>query len=107
MLVGHGAPDAPQPPTQSAQAVTHPADRGTSPDPAAVRPGSRQGDVPDETQGALVRQEQTRRVLGLPVDAAIVIAGVLLVLLAAAALVVPRARRRQRARGGGSAPHHR
>lgn len=38
--------------------------------------------------------------LGLPVDAAIMIAGVLLVLLAVAALIVPRARRRQRARGG-------
>jgi hypothetical protein len=87
---------------EAAPAVTRRADRGTAPEPGAIRPGSGQGNAGDETQGALVRQEKARRVLGLPVDAAIVITAVLVVLLVVAAFVVPCARRRRRAQGGGT-----
>jgi hypothetical protein len=87
---------------EAAPVVTRPADRGTAPEPGAIRPGSGQGDADDGTQGALVRQEKARRVLGLPVDAAIVIAAVLVVLLLVAAFVVPRPRRRRRAQGRGT-----
>jgi hypothetical protein len=75
---------------------------GQQPNPGEVRPGSPQGNAPSETAGALVRQEQARRVLGLPVAAALTIGAVLIVLLVAAGIAIPRARRRARARGGGS-----
>src|SRR5581483_1829309 len=52
-----------------AAAVQH----GAQPNPGEVRPGSPQGDAPSETAGALSRPEQARRVLGLPVTAALVI----------------------------------
>ncbi len=42
-----------------------------------------------------------RRILGLPVDAALIIAGVLVVLALFAGVVIPGARRRDRARDGG------
>src|SRR5262249_62181491 len=73
--------------------------RGTQPNPAEVRPGNRDGDAPSAAAGELVTRP-ARRILGLPVDAALVIAGVVIVLGVIAGLVIPGARRRNRARGG-------
>jgi len=73
---------------------------GTQPNPAEVRPGNRDGDAPSAAAGELVTRP-ARRILGLPVDAALVIAGVVIVLGVIAGLVIPGARRRNRARGGG------
>ncbi len=56
--------------------------RGEQPNPGEVRPG--------------------RRILGLPVDAALLIAGLVIVLAVIAGVVIPGARRRDRARGGGT-----
>jgi hypothetical protein len=75
--------------------------RGTQPNPAEVRPGNRDGDAPSAASGELVPREG-RRILGLPVDAALIIAGVVIVLALIAGLVIPGARRRDRARGGGT-----
>jgi hypothetical protein len=75
--------------------------RGTQPNPAEVRPGNRDGDAPSAASCELVPLEG-RRILGLPVDAALIIAGVVIVLALIAGLVIPGARRRDRARGGGT-----
>lgn len=75
--------------------------RGTQPNAAEVRPGNRDGDSPSASAGELVTRP-ARRILGLPVDAAQVIAGVVIVLALIAGLVIPGARRRDRARGGGT-----
>jgi len=80
-----------------AQAVQH----GAQPNPQEVRPANPDGDSPSAAVGTL-RSAQERRILGLPVNAAIVIAGVLVVLLLVVGAVLPRTRRRQRARGGGT-----
>jgi hypothetical protein len=86
-------PAPPEPP-----AMRH----GAQPNPYEVRPGSPEGDAPSASVGALSREPQERRVLGLPVGAVLVIAGVLVAVLALAGIAVPRARRRHRARGGGT-----
>jgi len=75
--------------------------RGTQPNPAEVRPGNRDGDAPSAAAGDLVTRPG-RRILGLPVDAALIIAGVIIVLAVIAGIVIPGARRRDRARGGGT-----
>jgi hypothetical protein len=75
--------------------------RGQQPNPAEVRPGSPDGDAPSAAAGELVSRP-ARRILGLPVTAALLIAGVLIVLALVAGLVIPGARRRDRARGGGT-----
>ena len=75
--------------------------RGTQPNPAEVRPGNRDGDAPSAAAGELMPRP-ARRILGLPVDAALIIAGVLVVLALCAGVVIPGARRRDRARGGGT-----
>jgi hypothetical protein len=75
--------------------------RGAQPNPAEVRPGNRDGDAPSAAAGELVPRP-ARRILGLPVDAALIIAGVLVVLALFAGIVIPGARRRDRARGGGT-----
>jgi hypothetical protein len=75
--------------------------RGTQPNPGEVRPGSAEGDSPSASAGTL-REEQARRIFGLPVTAALVIAAAIVVLLALAGIVVPPARRRARARGNGT-----
>ena len=75
--------------------------RGTQPNPAEVRPGNREGDAPSASAGELVTR-QSRRILGLPIDAALIIAGVIIVLALIAGLLIPGARRRDRARGGGT-----
>ena len=75
--------------------------RGAQPNPAEVRPGNRDGDAPSAAAGDLIPRP-ARRILGLPVDAALIIAGVLVVLALFAGVVIPGARRRDRARGGGT-----
>jgi hypothetical protein len=75
--------------------------RGTQPNPAEVRPGNRDGDAPSAAAGDLVTRPG-RRILGLPVDAALLIAGALIVLALIAGVLIPGARRRDRARGGGT-----
>jgi hypothetical protein len=85
-----GAPDAGGAPQHGAQ-----------PNPQEVRPGTRDGDAPSASTGTLARGNVERRILGLPVGAAIVIGGALVALAVAAGLVVPRVRRREKARGGG------
>jgi hypothetical protein len=75
--------------------------RGPQPNAAEVRPGNRDGDAPSAAAGDLVTRP-ARRIFGLPVDAALVIAGMLIVLVVIAGLVIPSARRRDRARGGGT-----
>jgi len=75
--------------------------RGAQPNPAEVRPGNRDGDAPSAAAGELMPRP-ARRILGLPVDAALIIAGVLVVLALFAGVVIPGARRRDRARGGGT-----
>ena len=72
--------------------------RGPQPNPAEVRPGNRDGDAPSAAAGELVTRPG-RRILGLPVDAALLIAGAFVVLALIAGLVIPGARRRDRARG--------
>ena len=59
------------------------------------------GDTPSAAAGELMTRP-ARRVLGLPVDAALIIVGVLVVLALFAGVVIPGARRRDRARGGGT-----
>jgi len=75
--------------------------RGAQPNPGEVRPGNRDGDAPSAAAGELMPRP-ARRILGLPVDAALIIAGLLVVLALFAGLVIPGARRRDRARGGGT-----
>lgn len=75
--------------------------RGSQPNAAEVRPGNRDGDAPSAAAGDLVTRPG-RRILGLPVDAALIIAGVIIVLAVLAGIVIPGARRRDRARGGGT-----
>jgi hypothetical protein len=75
---------------------------GTGPGGQEVRPGSRDGDAPSASAGQVARDPLQRRILGLPVTAALVIAAVILGIVALAGLVVPRARRRARARGNGT-----
>jgi hypothetical protein len=75
--------------------------RGGQPNPAEVRPGNRDGDAPSAAAGELMPQP-ARRILGLPVDAALIVAGVLVVLALVAGVVIPGPRRRDRARGGGT-----
>lgn len=75
--------------------------RGTQPNPAEVRPGNREGDAPSAAAGELVTR-QGRRILGLPIDAALIIVAVIIVLALIAGPLIPGARRRDRARGGGT-----
>ena len=75
--------------------------RGPQPKAPEVRPGNRDGDAPSAAAGDLVTRPG-RRILGLPVDAALLIAGALIVLAVLAGVLIPGARRRDRARGGGT-----
>lgn len=88
---------APPPAKSDREPVQH----GAQPNPTEIRPGSRDGDAPSAVAGDLVR-EPDRRILGLPITTALVVAGVLLVLLVVAGIVIPEANRRRRARGGGT-----
>ena len=77
-------------------------DSDTGPGGQELRPGSPDGDAPSASAGELTRKSVERRVLGLPVNAALLIAALILGLLALAGLVLPSARRRRQARGGGT-----
>jgi hypothetical protein len=80
--------------------------RGTQPNPGEVRPGSPAGDSPSASAGTL-REEEVRRIFGLPVNAALLIGAVIVAILAVAWIVGPSARRRAQARGGGTyGPRH-
>ena len=87
----------PAPEKGGGEAVQH----GAQPNPAEVRPGSRDGDAPSAAAGDLVTKPG-RRVFGLPVTTVLVIAGLLLGLVAVAGVAIPAASRRRRARGGGT-----
>lgn len=75
--------------------------RGSQPNAAEVRPGNRDGDNPSASAGRMVPTSE-RRVLGLPVTAAIIIAGIVVALAVIAGALIPNARRRDRARGNGT-----
>jgi hypothetical protein len=79
-----------------------PVQHGAQPNPEEVRPGSPEGDRPSATAGEHVRPEEARRVLGLPVNAVLILAGVLLALLVVAGVLLPRTRHGGRARGNGT-----
>lgn len=91
----HGAPGSAGPGPGVVQ-------RGAQPNPAEVRPGSPDGDSPSAAAGELVRNPEVRRVLGLPVNTALIIGGILTALLVLAWIVIPATRRENRARGGGT-----
>jgi hypothetical protein len=99
VLVGSplAAQVVPPPAKSDREAVQH----GAQPNPEEVRPGSRDGDAPSAAAGDLVAKPG-RRILGLPVTTALLVAGVLLVLVVAGGIVIPEANRRRRARGGGT-----
>lgn len=96
VAVGQYAPSQ-GPAKDDKSAVQH----GAQPNPGEVRPSSPDGDSPSASAGDLVR-ERERRVLGLPINAALLIAGALVALALVAAFTVPRARRRDAARGNGT-----
>ena len=75
--------------------------RGSQPNPGEVRPGSRDGDHPSASAGDL-RPREVRRIFGLPITAALLIAAAIIAIVAIAGFVVPESRRRARARGNGS-----
>lgn len=87
----------PPPAKSDREAVQH----GAQPNPAEVRPGSRDGDAPSAAAGELVERPGLR-VLGLPIATVLLVAAVVLALLAIAGVVIPEATRRRRARGGGT-----
>ena len=74
--------------------------RGGQPNAGEVRPGNRDGDQPSASAGEL-RQREAQRIFGLPISAALVIAGVIIAIVAIAGFVVPQSRRRA-ARGNGT-----
>src|SRR5688572_4541372 len=78
------------PAKEDKSAVQH----GAQPNPGEVRPPSRDGDSPSASAGDLMPRPG-RRILGLPANAALVIAGALIVIAAVGALAIPRARRRR------------
>jgi hypothetical protein len=78
-----------------------PVEHGARPDPQAVRPGSPDGDAPSSSVGTVIREPELR-ILGLPVNAVLLIGGVIVTLLIVAWIVAPPSRRRDRARGGGT-----
>jgi hypothetical protein len=67
--------------------------RGAQPNPGEVRPGNRDGDSPSASAGTL-REEQARRIFGLPVTTALVIGAAIVAIVALLGLVLPPARRR-------------
>jgi hypothetical protein len=96
-MTGQSAAQLPPPAKGSADAIQH----GAQPNPDEVRSGSRDGDAPSAAAGEIVRKPGPR-LLGLPVNTALVVAGFLVVLLILAGFVIPSAGRRLRARGGGT-----
>jgi|SRR5687767_13287643 hypothetical protein len=100
-VVGAQYATPPSPLPSAAKTDKAPVEHGSRPDPGAVRPGNADGDQPSAAVGELVRDARDRRILGLPVNAALVIGGALVVLFVLAG-VIPARRRRQRARGNGT-----
>ena len=74
--------------------------RGGQPNAGEVRPGNRDGDNPSASAGEL-RPREAQRIFGLPITAALVIAGVIIAIVAIGGFVVPQSRRRA-ARGNGT-----
>lgn len=68
--------------------------RGGQPNAGEVRPGNADGNSPSASAGIL-REEQARRIFGLPVTAALLIGAVIVAILAFAGIAVPSARRRR------------
>jgi len=98
LLIGPAAAQIAPPLAKSDRsAVEH----GAQPNAGEVRPGNAEGDAPSAAAGDLVTR-QPRRVLGLPVTTALVLAGVVVGLLVMAGVVIPGASRRRGARGGGT-----
>ena len=87
-------PVVPPPAKDDASPVQH----GAQPNPGEVRPGSDTGDTPSAAVGTLSRKQEDRRILGLPVTAALVIGGAIVVLFVVAGIVAPGLRRRSHAR---------
>jgi hypothetical protein len=87
----------PPPAKGDREAVQH----GAQPNASEVRPGNPEGDASSAAAGDLMTRPG-HRVLGLPVNAALVVAGVLIALVVVAGVVIPGAARRRRARGGGT-----
>ena len=96
-VAGTSAAQLPSPAKGKADPVEH----GAQPNANEVRPGSRDGDAPSAAAGEIIGKPG-RRVLGLPVNTVLVIAGALVLLLVVGGIVIPSAGRRQRARGGGT-----
>src|SRR5947208_9565515 len=78
-----------------------PVEHGAQPNAGEVRPGNAEGDAPSAAAGDLVTRQE-RRILGLPITTALVLAGLVVALLVVAGVVIPGANRRNRARGGGT-----
>jgi hypothetical protein len=81
--------------SRDGSAVQH----GSQPNAAEVRPGSADGDAPSASAGTVVKRPIDRRILGLPVNAVMVIGAAIIAIVVVAGLVVPR--RRARLRGNG------
>ena len=73
---------------------------GAQPNAGEVRRGSRDGDQPSASAGEL-RQQQARRIFGLPMTTALIIAAVIVAMLVLAGIALPSARR-DKARGNGT-----
>lgn len=76
--------------------------RGNQPNAGEVRPGSRDGDQPSASAGELRQRERARRIFGLPMTTALIIAAVIVAMLALAGAAMPAANRRRKARGNGT-----
>ncbi|MBM3219002.1 MAG: hypothetical protein FJZ38_10030 [Candidatus Rokubacteria bacterium] len=74
--------------------------RGSQPNPGEVRPGSRDGDQPSASAGEL-QPRAARRIFGLPVTVALIVAAVIVAIVALAGFVIPERRRRARPDMGG------
>jgi hypothetical protein len=70
-------------------------DSGTGPGGQEIRAGSPDGDSPSASAGRIAKGPVERRILGLPVNAVLVIAAVILGLVALAGTVIPSSRRRR------------
>ena len=83
--------------SRDGSAVQH----GSQPNAGEVRAGTRDGDSPSASAGTVVKRAVDRRILGLPVNAVMVIAAAIIAIVVVAGLLVPT-RRRARARGNGT-----
>jgi hypothetical protein len=77
------------------------AQRGAQPNPGEVRPPSRDGDQPSASAGEL-RVREGRRIFGVPITIALVIAAIVVVIIGMLGMLMPPTRRRKKARGNGT-----